>query len=140
MLFVRRIGSLDSQPVPGTEDVSTAVDSVPFWSPDSQSLGFHAPASGKLKSVDVAGGHPQVLCDLPSTVFQGGAWNQHNDIVFSSGNRLYRVPAAGGTPALIADTIPPCCKPGSAGRSFCPMAAGIFITPGAPNPPLGRSG
>ncbi len=85
MLFVRRIGSLDSQPVPGTEDVSTAADSVPFWSPDSQSLGFHAPASGKLKAVDVAGGHPRVLCDVPSTLFQGGAWNQHNDIVFSSG-------------------------------------------------------
>ena len=64
MLFVRRIGSLDARPVPGTEDVSTAADSVPFWSPDSQSLGFHAPASGKLKVVDVAGGHPRVLCDV----------------------------------------------------------------------------
>ena len=116
MLFVRRIGSLDSQPVPGTEDVSTAVDFVPFWSPDSQSLGFHAPASGKLKIVDVAGGHPRVLCDVPSTLFQGGAWNQHNDIVFSSGDRLYRVPAAGGTPALLADAIPPC-------TSRAPLAA-----------------
>ena len=95
MLFVRRIGSIDSRPVPGTEDVSTAVDFVPFWSPDSESLGFHAPASGKLKTVDVAGGHPRVLCDVPSTLFQGGAWNQHNDIVFSSDSELYRVPAPG---------------------------------------------
>jgi Tol biopolymer transport system component len=107
MLFVRRIGSLESQPVPGTEDVSTAVDSVPFWSPDSQSLGFHAPASGKLKTVDVASGHPRVLCDVSSTIFQGGAWNQHNDIVFSSGDELYRVPASGGTPVLLATYTPP---------------------------------
>jgi serine/threonine protein kinase len=107
MLYVRRLGSLTSQPVAGTEDVSTQADSVPFWSPDSQSLGFHALASGKLKRVNVAGGHPQVLCDLPSTIFQGGTWNQHNEIVFSSGNRLYRLPAAGGTPALIAEPSPP---------------------------------
>ena len=107
MLFVRRIGSLHSQPVPGTEDVSTAVDFVPFWSPDSQSLGFHAPASGKLKAVDVAGGHLRVLCDVPSTLFQGGAWNQHNDIVFSSDGGLYRVPASGGTPELVATYSPP---------------------------------
>ncbi len=107
MLFVRRIGSLDAQPVPGTEDVSTAADSVPFWSPDSQSLGFHALASGKLKRVDVAGGHPRVLCDVPSTLFNGGTWNQHNDIVFSSGDRLYHVPAIGGTPVLLASPSPP---------------------------------
>ena len=93
--------------MPGTEDVSTAADFVPFWSPDSQSLGFHAPASGKLKVVDVAGGHPRVLCDVPSTLFQGGAWNQHNDIVFSSDGGLYRVPASGGTPALVATYSPP---------------------------------
>ena len=111
MLFVRRIGSLDSQPVRGTEDVSTGVDFVPFWSPDSQSLGFHAPASGKLKAVDVASGHPRELCDVPSTnvatLFQGGAWNQHNVIVFSSGGQLYRVPATGGTPTLLATPSPP---------------------------------
>jgi serine/threonine protein kinase/Tol biopolymer transport system component len=111
MLFVRRIGALDSQPVPGTEDVSTAVDFVPFWSPDSQFLGFHAPASGKLKIVGVTGGHLQVLCDLPSTdvatFFQGGTWNQHNDIVFSSGGQLYRVPEAGGTPVVLATPSPP---------------------------------
>jgi Tol biopolymer transport system component len=109
MLFVRRIGSLDSQPVPGTEDVSTDTEFVPFWSPDSQSLGFHAPASGKLKVVDMAGGHARVLCDVPSIPFpfQGGAWNQHSDIVFSSGGRLYRVPAAGGSPALVAEPSPP---------------------------------
>jgi serine/threonine protein kinase len=107
MLFVRRIGSLGSQPVPGTEDVSTDADFVPFWSPDSQSLGFHAPAAGKLKVVDVAGGQPHVVCDVTSRIFQGGAWNQHNDIVFSSDGTLYRVAAAGGTAAPLATPSTP---------------------------------
>ena len=75
-----------------------------------------------------------MLCDLPSTLFQGGAWNQHNDIVFSSGNELYGVPAAGGTPALLATPSPPLYKSGCAGRSSCPMAAGIFIRPRAVQP------
>ena len=48
-----------------------------------------------------------MLCDVSSTVFQGGAWNQHNDIVFSSDGQLYRVSASGGTPALLATYSPP---------------------------------
>ena len=48
-----------------------------------------------------------MLCDVPSALFQGGAWNQHNDIVFSAGSELYRVPAAGGTPAALAEASPP---------------------------------
>ena len=140
MLFVRRTGSLDSQPVPGTEDVSTAVDFVPFWSPDSQSLGFHAPASGKLKAVDVAGGHLRVLCDLPSTLFQGGAWNQHNDIVFSSDGQALSGACVRRNARARRDVIALLYKSGSDGRSSCQMAAGIFIRPRAPNPLLGPSG
>jgi eukaryotic-like serine/threonine-protein kinase len=133
MLFVRHIGSLDSQPVPGTEDVSTAADFVPFWSPDSQSLGFHTPASGKLKAVDVAGGHLRVLCDVPSTLFQGGAWNQHNDIVFSSDGGLYRVPAAGGTPALLASPSTP-LQVGLRWPQFLPDGRRYLYHAGSPQP------
>ena len=133
MLFVRRIGSLDSQPVPGTEDVSTAVDFVPFWSPDSQSLGFHAPASGKLKAVDVAGGNPRVLCDVPSTLFQGGAWNQHNDIVFSSGDRLYRVPAAGRNACAHREPSPP-VQVGLRWPQFLPDGRRYLYQAGSPQP------
>ena len=107
MLFVRRIGSLDSQPVTGTEDVSTAVDFVPFWSPDSQSLGFHAPASGKLKAVDVAGGHPRVLCDVrrPSSRAAPGT----STTILCSVRAIGSITClrSGGTPALLATPSPP---------------------------------
>ena len=107
MLFVRRIGSLDSQPVPGTEDVSTAADSVPFWSPDSQSLGFHAPASGKLKVVDVAGGHPRVLCDVRRPSSKAAPGTSTTILCSVRAVELYRVSASGGTPALLATYSPP---------------------------------
>jgi serine/threonine protein kinase len=133
MLFVRRIASLDAQPVPGTEDVSTTVDFVPFWAPDSQSLAFHAPASGKLKVVNLAGGHPRVLCDVPSALFQGGTWNQHNVIVFSSGNRLYRVSDAGGPPTLIAEPSEP-VQAGLRWPQFLPDGRRFLYHAGSPQP------
>ena len=38
----------------------------PFWSPDGRFVAFDA--GGKLKKLDVSGGLPQTLCDLPSGV------------------------------------------------------------------------
>jgi hypothetical protein len=51
--------SLTIRPVPGTEGATD-----PFWSPDSRYLGFTAGA--KLKKVDVTGGTPEIISDLPS--------------------------------------------------------------------------
>ena len=45
-LWVRPIGSLDAQPLPGTEGAVLS----PFWSPDSRMLGFFV--GDKLKTVD----------------------------------------------------------------------------------------
>ncbi|MBI1790820.1 MAG: PD40 domain-containing protein [Acidobacteria bacterium] len=46
MLWVRPLGSLTAQTLPGTEDAF-----FPFWSPDSRSIAFFA--QGKLKRVDI---------------------------------------------------------------------------------------
>src|SRR5262249_13299059 len=65
----------------------------PFWSPDSRFLGFFA--GNYLKTIDVASGSPQAVCDV--AVARGGTWNQRGLIVFSGLNGvLHRVPAAGG--------------------------------------------
>ena len=94
-LFVRRLGSLQSYPLAGTEGAYH-----PFWSPDSRYIAFGT--GGKLKVIDVNGGEPRPLCDLPSGVVQGGTWSSDNVVVFSSGGTLYRVSAAGGQPMLLA--------------------------------------
>ena len=90
-LWVRDLGALEARMLPGTEGAS-----LPFWSPDSRSLGFFA--NGKLKRTDVAGGPVLTLCDSPSG--RGGTWNRSDVIVFAPGilTPLSRVPAAGGTP------------------------------------------
>ena len=53
--------------------------SLPFWSPDNQSIGFFA--EGKLKRVEIKGGAPQVLADAAQP--HGGAWGRDGSIVFS---------------------------------------------------------
>jgi len=72
---------------------------APFWSPDSRSIGFFA--GGKLKRVDIAGGLPTVICDVPGG--RGGTWNEAGDILFNGVNDgpLLRVSKDGGTPVPV---------------------------------------
>ena len=91
-LYVRPLEALEAQRLPATEGAE-----VPFWSPDSKSVGFFA--GGKLKKIDLAGGPAVTICDAPSG--RGGAWSRTGVIVFSPSNTggLLQVSAAGGTPA-----------------------------------------
>lgn len=94
-LWLRPLGSLTAQPLPGTEGVY----SFPFWSPDSRSIGFVA--GGELKKLDLAGGTPQTLCNLPVGVsLFGGTWNRDGVILFSGTAGIYRIPVTGGEPTL----------------------------------------
>jgi eukaryotic-like serine/threonine-protein kinase len=89
-LWVRRLDSLDAQPLAGTAGVL-----LPFWSPDSRFIGFWA--DGKLKKIDVGtpsvAGPPQTICDAEPG---GGTWSRDGVIVFGAETGLYRVAASGG--------------------------------------------
>jgi len=92
-LWLRSIDGLEARQLPGTEHGG---NSSAFWSPDSRFLAFAA--DNKLKKLDVSGGAPQTLCDLPGPP-TGGTWGRDGVIVFGSGQAgLFRVPAAGGRP------------------------------------------
>jgi len=81
------------RPLPGSEltDVATP---PPFWSPDGRFVAFQA--GGKLKKLDVSGGLPQVLCDLPG-VAVGGSWNSDGDILIgNTSGGILRVRETGG--------------------------------------------
>jgi Tol biopolymer transport system component len=87
-LWLRRLDNVVAQPLNGTDGAV-----LPFWSPDSRSIGFFA--SGKLKRIDAAGGVPQALADAPLP--RGGSWNTAGTIIFApSSGPLYRIAAAGG--------------------------------------------
>jgi len=73
-LWVRALGASAAKPLPGT---AGAV--LPFWSPDSRSIGFFA--EGKLKRIDAAGGPAQTLADALNPC--GGAWIDDDTIVFT---------------------------------------------------------
>jgi eukaryotic-like serine/threonine-protein kinase len=55
-LLVRPLDQIRAQPLAGTAGAS-----FPFWSPDSQSIGFFA--DGKLKRIQATGGPPRTLAD-----------------------------------------------------------------------------
>ncbi len=85
-LWLRALDSLAAHELPGTDGAA-----FPFWSPDSRSIGFFA--SGKLRRIDIAGGTPTDICDVP--VGRGGTWNTDGVIVYNAVNDgpLLQVPA-----------------------------------------------
>jgi Tol biopolymer transport system component len=93
-LWVRALDSQAAEELPGTDGAE-----FPFWSPDSKSLGFFA--SGKLWRIDIAGGTPTQICDVPAG--RGGTWNTDGLIIYNAVNDgpLLQVPATGGTPRAL---------------------------------------
>ncbi|HUS13330.1 MAG TPA: protein kinase [Pyrinomonadaceae bacterium] len=94
-LWVRPLGSLAAQALPGTEDARN-----PFWSPDSRYIGFFA--GGKLKKIEATGGSAITVCDV-LLESRGGAWSRDGVIVFAPQVRgsLYQVSANGGAPTPV---------------------------------------
>jgi eukaryotic-like serine/threonine-protein kinase len=94
-LWVRAMSATAATAIAGTEGAS-----LPFWSADMRHVGFFA--DRKLKVVDVAGGVIRVIADARRA--SGGTWNTADVIVFAPdvNGPLYRVSAAGGTPAMVS--------------------------------------
>ena len=89
-IWLRRLDSFTSRPLSGTDDAL-----MPFWSPDSRSIGFFA--AGKLKRIDTADGSVETITDAAG-VPRGASWGSRDVIVFSVGTPpiLARVSARGG--------------------------------------------
>jgi serine/threonine-protein kinase len=93
-LYVREMDNKTAVLLGGSGEASN-----PFFSPDSQWIGFFG--EGKLKKVSVHGGTPIVLCDVNG--YRGGSWSEDGTIVFPAQftSPLYRIPAAGGKPEAL---------------------------------------
>ena len=95
-LHVRAIDSLESGPIPGTDDIVSA----PFFSPDGQSVGYFSAVDNELKRIAVAGGVPVKLADA---VEPNGIpfWGPDDTVVFGQPDGIMSVSASGGVPQLL---------------------------------------
>ena len=92
-LWVRPLDQISAQPLAGTAGAL-----FPFWSPDSQSIGFFA--DGRLKRIQATGGPPRTLAD--AIIGRGGTWSRENIILFSpNSGEIFRVSADGGEPVAV---------------------------------------
>jgi Tol biopolymer transport system component len=91
-LWVRSLSGLEARELAGTDGAT-----LPFWSPDSGSIGFFA--DNQLKRIDSSGGAAQRLAESP--IAGGGAWGKDGTILFGGVPGMYRIPAAGGAPTLV---------------------------------------
>jgi eukaryotic-like serine/threonine-protein kinase len=99
-LYLRSMDRLEVTPLGGTENASS-----PFFSPDSQWIGFFA--NGKLKKINLRGSFPTTLCDA-TTDDRGGSWGPDDTIIFAPAatSGLMRVPTSGGTPQALTSPDP----------------------------------
>lgn len=77
---------------------------TPFWSPDSQFIGFFG--VGQIKRVAVSGGSSLVIAATRRGPPQGATWGPHHLVLYSDQGRIFSVSDSGGTPALVLEPEP----------------------------------
>jgi len=110
---------------------------APFFSPDSQWIGFFG--DGKLKKVSVRGGAPITLCDV--TGYRGGDWGDDGTIIFPNQftSALYRIAAAGGTPSAATHLDAARSQITHRWPQFLPGGKAVLFTASADNNFFGHS-
>ena len=100
-IWVRPLSDEAASEVPGTDGALSM-----FWSPDGRTLAFFA--GGQLKRLDLPGGTPVKVCDVPVNIGLSGSWGRQGDILFANvnGDRISRVSAAGGVPVDVMVASP----------------------------------
>jgi serine/threonine protein kinase len=100
MLWVREIGSITARPL-----TKAANANFPFWSPDSQSIGYFS-ATG-IERVSLSDGSVRTICETGSGVYNrsggGGAWSPEGIVLFQSTGGLQQCPASGGAPSPVTN-------------------------------------
>jgi Tol biopolymer transport system component len=99
LVWVRRLAEPAAHSLAGTENAM-----LPFWSPDSQWIGFFS--DKQLRKIPATGGSAQVVVENTSDCF-GGTWGPDGTILYSNGTGgVSRVSSSGG-PAMPVTVLNP---------------------------------
>ncbi len=101
-LFVRDLDKKERREIPNTQGAA----GQPFWSADSEFVGYFSDLGRAINKVRALGGPSTVVCDISGRGFTKAAtWGSDGKIVFdvwggdlTSGRDLYKVDARGGEP------------------------------------------
>ena len=97
-LYLRNENELVAKFIFGTNETPT----TPFFSPDGQWIGYFSRTNQKLKKIDIRGGVPVALCDVPE--FTGASWGADDMIAYGEySGPIYRIPAKGGNPETLVE-------------------------------------
>ena len=98
-LWIRDLSSSEAQRIEQTEGAL-----LPFWSPDSQFIGFWAEA--KLKKVQRSGGIPVVIYSVPEIA--QGAWGPDGSILFARAvnSPILRISPTNGAATPVTSLLP----------------------------------
>ncbi len=98
-LWIRPLSSSEAQKLDRTEGAL-----LPFWSPDSQFIGFWA--DSKLKKIPRSGGVPDVIYNVPEIA--QGAWGPDGTILFAKAvnSPIFRVSPTGGPVTPVTTLLP----------------------------------
>jgi hypothetical protein len=90
-LWLRALNASEPKPLSDTEEAA-----YPFWSPDSESIGFFTAET--LQSVRITGGPARRISRVHAAF--GGSWGKLGRIIFAQRptGAIFEVPAEGGTP------------------------------------------
>jgi serine/threonine-protein kinase len=122
-LMVRALDRLEDRKVEGVENAY-----APFFSPDSQWIGFFV--GSELKKVSVAGGPVSTVCVITGSPL-GASWGDDNTITFATSSPrtgLWRVPADGGEATLLTTPDPAQREVSHAFPSVLPRGSGVLFT------------
>lgn len=95
-LWIRELGAGAARPIAGTEGAVR-----PFWSPDSQFIGFFA--GGQVKRVGVSDSSPRVIALSQRFGPLGGTWGPADLVLYADQGKIFSVSASGGTPAVVLE-------------------------------------
>ena len=98
-LWLRPLSSSEARRIDQSEGAL-----LPFWSPDSEFIGFWA--GGKLKKVRRSGGVPEVIYAVPEIA--QGAWGPDGSILFARAvnSPILRVSPSGGAATPVTSLLP----------------------------------